>query len=173
MKALPSTSSSVPWSLVLGACALAGSFGCVDLDDSEASTDTAVRSEGPLTTPRGSIAFGQVRTGSTTELGLQLDNTGRSEIVIRQVSIVPPDPYAPAYVPPDPCIPPDPYHNPPGDLTTRLIVPCIKPAGTTTLNVAFAPSEAGGFAAGIRVDYATADGGAYSLTVPATACVAR
>lgn len=158
-------------SLLLGACAL-GLFGCTDLDDPESSSDTAVRSEGPLTTPRGA-AFGQVRVGSSTALGLQLDNTGRSEIVIRQISILPPDPYDPAFVPPDPCVPPDPYHNPPGYLTTRLIIPCIKPAGSTTLSLSFAPSATGGYAAGIQVDYATADGHAYALTIPATACVAR
>ncbi len=158
-------------SLLLGACAL-GLLGCIDLDDSESSTDTAVRSEGPLTARRGA-AFGQVRVGSATELGLQLDNTGKSELVIRQITIIPPDPYDPAFVPPDPCYPPDPFHNPPGYLTTRLIAPCVKPAGATTLGLAFAPSATGGYAAGIQVDYATADGGAYTLTIPATACVAR
>ncbi len=146
-----------------------GLVGCVDPDD---STDTAVRSEGPLIARRGAM-FGQVRVGSSTELGLQLDNAGKSEIVIRQITIIPPDPYDPAVVPPDPCYPPDPFHNPPAYLTTRLLAPCVKPADSTTLALAFAPSATGGYAAGIQVDYATAEGGAYSLTIPATACVAR
>ncbi len=150
-----------------------GLFGCTDLGDPEATPDTpdiTVRAVGPLTAPRGA-AFGQVSVGSSTLLGLELDNGGRSEVTIRQVTVYPPDPFDPAFVPPDPCLPPDPYHNPPSNFTPRLLAPCVKPAGTTTLSVAFSSPAAGGFAAGIRVDYATADGGAYSLTIPATACV--
>lgn len=127
--------------------------------------------------------------GSSGELSVELANAGRSEIIIRGVSLVPPDPYAPGYVPPDPCLPPDPYHNPPSDippdpyhnppadlppeayLTTRLIAPCVKPGGSTPLGLSFAARNAGGFAAGVRIEYATADGGAFTLTVPAAACV--
>ncbi len=155
--------------MLLAAGAALALVGCID--DTDSTTDTAVRSEGPLTA-RAAL-FGQVRTRSTTGLDLQLVNDGKSEIVIRGVTIVPPDPYDPAFVPPDPCYPPDAYHNPPAFLTTRLIAPCVMPAGATTLSVAFAPSETGGYAAGIKVEYATADGGAYSLTIPATACVVR
>lgn len=154
---------------LLGACALLG--GCIDPDDAD-TDDTAVRSEGPLTAQRAAT-FGLVRAGGTTTASLSLDNRGRSEIIIRQVTVIPPDPYDPAFVPPDPCLPPDPYHNPPAFLTTRLIAPCVMPASSTTLALSFAPSATGGYASGIRVDYATADGAAYSLTIPATACVVR
>ena len=160
--------------LAVGAASLFGLLGCTDLDDSTNDTsdtsDTSVRSLGPLTAPRNA-AFGQVGIGSSSLLGLELDNGGRSEVTIRQVTMYPPDPFDPAFVPPDPCIPPDPYHNPLENFTPRLLAPCVKPAGTTTLFVAFASPTAGGFAAGIRVDYATGDGGAYTLTIPATACV--
>lgn len=162
---------SLPSFLLLGACAL-GLLGCTDLDDADSSADTAVRSEGPLTAQRGA-AFGQVHLGSATQLGLRLDNAGRSEIIIRQITVVPPDPYAPAFVPPDPCYPPDPYHNPPAYLTTRLLAPCVMPTESRTLSLALSPSDTGGFAAGILIEYATADGAAYKLTVPATACVVR
>jgi len=154
--------------LLLGACLVTG---CIDLDADE-SPDTAVRSEGPLTAPRGA-SFGRVRAGGTSNLDLALENTGRSEIIVRRISVVPPDPYDTAFVPAEPCVPPDPYRNPPAFLTTRLIAPCVMPAGATTLAVAFAPRENGGYAAGISVEYATADGHAYTLTIPATACVVR
>jgi hypothetical protein len=154
----------------LAATTVLGLVGCAELDASEPTADTVARSEGPLTATPGTASFGRVLVGSETDLGLELDNVGRTELIIGQVSIIPPDPYDPAYVPPDPCVPPDPYHNPPGFLTTRLIAPCVRPGDATKLALAFAPTEAGGFAAGVQIDYATSDGVAYTLTVPATAC---
>ncbi|MBL0217094.1 MAG: hypothetical protein IPQ07_24875 [Myxococcales bacterium] len=174
----------------VAAGALLGLVGCAtDPSDLEDPDLASARSEGPLAAAPGIAALGRFRVGTSGELAVQLDNSGRTDIVIRQVSLVPPDPYVPGYVPPDPClppdpyttsVPPDPYHNPPAFLppesylTTRLIAPCVKPGDSTTLSLGFLARDAGGFAAGVRIAYATADGAAFTLTVPASACaVAR
>jgi hypothetical protein len=169
----PARSRSFP--LTLGALAVLGLVGCA-IDPA----DTTARSEGPLAATPDTAQLGRFEVGGAGELSLQLDNGGRSEVIIRRVSLIPPDPYTPRDLMPEPCVPPDPYHNPPGFrpaedyLTTRLIAPCVKPGGTTTLALGFTARDAGGFAAGIQVEYATSDGGAFTLTVPATACaVAR
>ncbi|CAN5187200.1 hypothetical protein BH11MYX1_BH11MYX1_05490 [soil metagenome] len=174
---------------MLAAGALLGIVGCAT--DVDPDLTTSARSEGPLAAAPGSAALGRFRVGDSGRLTVALANSGRSEITIRNISLIPPDPYSPAYVPPDPCyppdpfhnppadVPPDPYHNPPGDLpptaylTTRLIAPCVKPGGSTSLDVGFSAINAGGFAAGIQLEYATGDGQAFALTVPATACAVR
>jgi len=64
-------------------------------------------------------------------------------------------------------------YAPDANLTTRLIAPCVKPGGSTVIGLGFYAKDAGGFAAGIRIEYATEGGGAFALTVPATACIVR
>ncbi len=177
----------------VAAGALLGLVGCAtdpaDVDDPDLAS---ARSEGPLSATPGIAALGRFRVGTSGELAVQLVNSGRTDVIIRQVSLIPPDPYVPGYVPPDPCLPPDPYHNPPDDvppdpyhnppsnsppesyLTPRLIAPCVKPGDSTTLSLGFVARDAGGFAAGVQITYATADGTAFTVTVPASACaVAR
>lgn len=155
--------------VLLGACVI-GLVGCLDAETDP--PDLAERSDGPLAARRDAL-FGRVRAGSTSPLELQLENTGRSEIIVRAVRTIPPDPYDVAFAPPEPCGLPDPRHNPPSDLTARLIVPCVMPASASALSLGLTPSQTGGFAAGIQIDYATADGASYTLVVPATACVVR
>lgn len=173
---------------MLAAATLVGLVGCA-VDDDPAPI-TSARSEEPLTAAEPA-ALGQFRVDDTGHVDVTLANGGRKEIIIRKISLIPPDPYAPEFVPPDPCYPPDPYHNPPGDVppdpyhnpptyhapetyvTTRLLAPCVKPGGATTLEVGFSAIDAGGFAAGIQIEYATADGEAFTLTVPTTACAIR
>lgn len=145
------------------AAALLGLVGCAELDPTDPTdtpdTENAALARGSLAATPISADFGRVIVGRTAGLAVTLTNRGTTEIIINNVAI--------GY-PPDPYVPPDPYHNPPGDLTARLIVPCVRPGASTTLQLTFAPTAVEDLVANVDLSYTTSTGLAYRLTVPAS-----
>lgn len=131
--------------------------GCaVDPDGAEVNA-SAVESQ-PLVARPGSVDFGRVLVGRSALSTLTLVNTAAADADITSVRSLPPGPC----VPPDAYLPPDPSA---AAFRTRAIAPCVRPGGTSALDVQFTPARVGTVSAQIAVEYVVR-GAAHTLCIP-------
>ena len=147
-----------PRALALALVSLSITGCAVGPDDAE-PTASAVESQ-PFVARPGSYDFRRVVVGRSALTEVTLVNTAEANADITAVRSIPPGPC----VPPDPYVPPDP-DAPAAAFRARAIAPCVRPGGTSELQVQFTPARVGEAGAQIAVDYLVR-GAPYTLCVP-------